>query len=209
MSQLNQQIELEQTVLVQKSNALWSETFVEKWTRRIRTYTSGVQIALVIRDKWGMKNPRFGATDPLMYAVNPNASGWHARINDTVNMELEPIGMKASKLDPARRYDLVRRELRTLPPRSKLALEARLTNAFGSGHDPVALVAELAGQPLGLPRLYGALTWNGAPEPVDPSGSRWGEAQPRLVQAITGEMLDDFLIYSLQTRLIAAFLRGK
>jgi hypothetical protein len=144
------------------SHDAWSETTLAKTIRRVRTYTSPTGIAYAIRDKWGMKSPKYGATDPLAYAVNPNPSGWHSRIN----------------------------------------------RAFGEGLDPIGLVSELAGQPEGLARLYGALTWNGSP--VHESSTEWGSSAsgPGMVHTITGHMLDDFLISGLQTTLIADLLRA-
>jgi hypothetical protein len=177
---------------------------MEAIVRRFRTYTSGYRLAMHIRDKWGMRHPKYGATGPLAYAINPSPSKWHARINEGIRIELEPIGMRAALLTPERRYDVVRDALRRLPDRSKLALDARLARAFGQGHNPIVLISDLVGQPDGLPRLYGALTWNGEPHPT--TYSAWGsaESQPRRIPVLTGNMLDDFLIRSLQTTLLTA-----
>ena len=190
------------------SHDAWSETTLAKTIRRIRTYTSPTGIAYAIRDKWAMKSPKYRATDPLAYAVNPNPSGWHSRINQMTNFDLQQVSMKAMLMDPARRNETVRTALRKLQPRSKMALEARLIRAFGEGLDPIGVVSDLVGQPEGLARLYGALTWNGSP--VHESSTEWGSSAsgPGMVHTITGHMLDDFLISGLQTTLIADLLRA-
>jgi hypothetical protein len=190
------------------SHDAWSESTLAKTVRRIRTYSSPTGIAYAIRDKWGMKSPKYGATYPLAYAVNPNPSRWHAKINEMTNFDLRQVSMKTALMDPTRRFEITRAALRQLQPRSKMALEARLGRAYGEGIDPIALVSELAGQPEGLARLYGALTWNGHSHQA--ASSDWGrsEAGPGTVETITGHMLDDFLISNLQTTLIAALLRA-
>jgi hypothetical protein len=190
------------------SHDAWSESTLAKTLRRIRTYSSPTGIAYAIRDKWGMKSPKYGATDPLAYAVNPNPSRWHAKINEMTNFDLQQVSMKTALMDPTRRFEIVRAALRQLQPRSKMALEARLGRAFGEGNDPIALANELAGQPEGLARLYGALTWNGNSGQAPYSAWKGTESRPGMVHTITGHMLDDFLISNLQTTLIAALLRA-